>query len=126
MIATESRSSVTQATLTCRPPSAAISTYEALLLHEQRHARWWNHICATNTIRYTAQFTTLRRGSSRALEEAEGSVSRAAKMLGLEHQSLIHLLNTRHRQFAGKRTPATKRHRSIIKKSDKVSRRLRG
>jgi Bacterial regulatory protein, Fis family len=54
-----------------------------------------------------------------ALDEAEGSVSRAAKMLGLEHQSLIHLLNTRHRRLAGKRTPAKKRLKSIIRKSDK-------
>ena len=55
----------------------------------------------------------------RALEEAEGSVSRAAKLLGMKHQSLIHLLRTRHQQFADKRTPATKRKRSIIKKTDK-------
>jgi hypothetical protein len=46
-------------------------------------------------------------------------VSRAAQLLGLKHQSLIHLLNTRHQQFAGKRTPATKRRRSIIRKTDK-------
>lgn len=52
----------------------------------------------------------------RALEEAEGSVSRAAKLLGLEHQSLIYLLNTRHKRLAGKRTPAKKRKQSIIKK----------
>jgi tetratricopeptide (TPR) repeat protein len=55
----------------------------------------------------------------RALEEAEGSVSRAAKLLGLKHQSLIHMLRTRHKQFADKRTPATKRKRSIIKNTDK-------
>lgn len=52
----------------------------------------------------------------RALDEAEGSVSRAAKLLGLEHQSLIHLLSGRHKQLAGKRTPVKKRFRSIIKK----------
>ena len=52
----------------------------------------------------------------RALEESGGSVSRAAKLLGMEHQSLIHLLNTRHRQLANKRTPAKKRFRSIIRK----------
>ncbi len=53
---------------------------------------------------------------ARALEEAEGSVSRAAKLLGLDHQSLIHILNTRHKRLAGKRTPAKKRLKSIIKK----------
>lgn len=54
----------------------------------------------------------------RALEEAEGSVSRAAKLIGLEHQSLIYLLNTRHKRIAGKRTPAKKRKQSIIRKPD--------
>ncbi|MDQ5828099.1 MAG: hypothetical protein M3441_28625, partial [Chloroflexota bacterium] len=57
----------------------------------------------------------------RALEEAEGSVSRAAKLLGMKHQSLIHLLKTRHKQFLDKRTPAAKRRRSIIRKTDKIS-----
>ncbi|MCA1616799.1 MAG: tetratricopeptide repeat protein [Acidobacteria bacterium] len=55
----------------------------------------------------------------RALEDSEGSVSRAAKLLGLEHQSLIYLLNTRHKRLAGKRTPAKKRLKSIIRKPDK-------
>jgi tetratricopeptide (TPR) repeat protein len=53
---------------------------------------------------------------TRALEDAEGSVSRAAKLLGLDHQSLIHILNTRHKRLAGKRTPAKKRLKSIIKR----------
>ena len=52
----------------------------------------------------------------RALEEAEGSVTRAAKMLGLKYQTLIFLLNTRHKQLAGKRTPAKRRPKSIIRK----------
>ncbi|MCA1615773.1 MAG: hypothetical protein LC800_17065, partial [Acidobacteria bacterium] len=52
----------------------------------------------------------------RALEDGEGSVSRAAKLLGLDHQSLIHILNTRHKRLAGKRTPVKKRLKSIIKK----------
>jgi hypothetical protein len=29
-------------------------------------------------------------------------MSRAVKLLGLEHQSLIHILNTRHKRLAGK------------------------
>jgi transcriptional regulator with PAS, ATPase and Fis domain len=50
-----------------------------------------------------------------ALEEAGGSVTRAAKLLGLKHQSLITMLNTRHRQLLTKRKPPEKRLRSIIK-----------
>lgn len=49
-----------------------------------------------------------------ALEEAGGSVTRAAKLLGLSHQSLIAMLNARHRGLLKKRTP--RRRRSIIKK----------
>lgn len=51
-----------------------------------------------------------------ALEESGGSVTRAAKLLGLSHQSLGHLLNTRHKQLLDKRTPTKRRLRSIIKK----------
>jgi tetratricopeptide (TPR) repeat protein len=53
-----------------------------------------------------------------ALGESGGSVSRAAKLLGMEHQSLIYLLNTRHRGLAAKRTPPKKRLKSIIRKDD--------
>jgi tetratricopeptide (TPR) repeat protein len=52
----------------------------------------------------------------RALEEAEGSVTRAAKLLGVRHQTLSTIIKTRHKRLAGKRTPAEKRLRSIIKK----------
>jgi hypothetical protein len=52
-----------------------------------------------------------------ALEAAGGSVTRAAKLLGLHHQSFIAMLNTRHRNLLPKRSPAEKRLRSIIKAS---------
>ena len=68
---------------------------------------------------HSAVYDLEARFIERALEEAEGSVSRAAKLLGMKHQSLIHLLNTRHKRFADKRTPATKRRRSIITKTGK-------
>ncbi len=52
-----------------------------------------------------------------ALEAAGGSVTRAARLLGLRHQSFIAMLNTRHRKLLPKRSPAEKRLRSIIKAS---------
>lgn len=52
-----------------------------------------------------------------ALEASGGSVTRAARMLGLRHQSFIAMLNTRHRKLLPKRSPAEKRMRSIIKES---------
>ena len=51
-----------------------------------------------------------------ALDEAGGSVTRAAKTLGLRHQTFISMLNTRHRGLLEKRTPPEKRLRSIIKR----------
>jgi tetratricopeptide (TPR) repeat protein len=52
----------------------------------------------------------------RALEDARGSVSRAARRLGIEHQKLIYLMKTRHTELMSARTPVIKRRRSIIKK----------
>ena len=51
----------------------------------------------------------------RALELEGGSVSRAARRLGLKHQSLSHMLRARHNKLMNKRTPPEKRLRSIIK-----------
>jgi tetratricopeptide (TPR) repeat protein len=50
-----------------------------------------------------------------ALEEAGGSVVRAAKLLGLKHQTFASMLQARHQRLLGKRTPRAKRLRSIIK-----------
>ncbi|HWS54729.1 MAG TPA: helix-turn-helix domain-containing protein [Pyrinomonadaceae bacterium] len=50
-----------------------------------------------------------------ALEETGGIVTRAAKLLGMRHQSFISMLNARHKQLLGKRTPPEKHPRSIIK-----------
>lgn len=50
-----------------------------------------------------------------ALEAAGGSVTRAAKLLGMHHQTLTSMLQTRHRRLQSKRTPPEKRLKSIIK-----------
>lgn len=50
-----------------------------------------------------------------ALDEAGGSVTKAARLLGLTHQTLISILNTRHKGLAGKRKAPQKRLKSIIK-----------
>lgn len=51
-----------------------------------------------------------------ALEETGGSVVRAARLLGMKHQTLTSMLKSRHQKLLVKRTPAEKRLRSIIKK----------
>jgi tetratricopeptide (TPR) repeat protein len=53
---------------------------------------------------------------ARALVESGGSVTRAAKLLGIRHQTFLSMLNLRHRGLLAKRRPAEKRLRSIIKK----------
>ncbi len=52
----------------------------------------------------------------KALEEAGGSVTKAARLLGIRHQSLLAMLNARHQKLLEKRKPQEKRKRSIIKK----------
>lgn len=51
-----------------------------------------------------------------ALAESGGSVTGAAKLLGLKHQTLISMLKKRHKALQVKRTPPEKRLKSIIKK----------
>ena len=51
-----------------------------------------------------------------ALAEAGGSVTGAAKLLGLKHQTLISMLKKRHKGLQVKRTPPERRLKSIIKK----------
>lgn len=53
-----------------------------------------------------------------ALEDAEGSVTRAAEMLGMKYQTLANLLKQRHKRLQKKRTPAKKRKQSIIKEPE--------
>jgi hypothetical protein len=50
-----------------------------------------------------------------ALAEAGGSVVRAARLLGLNHQTFTSMLQGRHRKLLSKRTPRERRLRSIIK-----------
>ena len=51
-----------------------------------------------------------------ALDEAGGSITKAARTLGLAHQTLDTMLKTRHKSLEGKRKPAQRRLKSIIKK----------
>jgi CheY-like chemotaxis protein len=60
-----------------------------------------------------------------ALELEHGSVSHAAKRLGIKHQSLSSILNRRHKSLLDKRTPFLPRRRSIIPDPDKPARRAR-
>jgi tetratricopeptide (TPR) repeat protein len=50
-----------------------------------------------------------------ALKEGGGSVTEAARKLGIRHQTLAARLKTRHKALADKRTPVKNRKQSIIK-----------
>jgi tetratricopeptide (TPR) repeat protein len=52
-----------------------------------------------------------------ALEAEQGSISRAAKRLGVSHQALSHTLTTRHRKLLSMRKPPKPRRRSIIRRN---------
>ena len=52
----------------------------------------------------------------KALEVAEGSVTRAARQLGLTHQGLCYIINHRHQKLLGARSPIRVRRKSLIKK----------
>lgn len=51
----------------------------------------------------------------RALETSGGSVTRAARLLGITHQGLAFILNGRHKSLLSIRTPVKPRRRSIIR-----------
>ena len=51
-----------------------------------------------------------------ALLRSEGSVTQAARLLGVSHQRLIYLIKTRHKELRSVRTPALRRHKSVIKR----------
>ncbi|MEP6742006.1 MAG: helix-turn-helix domain-containing protein [bacterium] len=52
---------------------------------------------------------------SRALAASDGSVTRAARMLGITHQGLAFILNGRHKDLLSARKPVKRRRRSIIR-----------
>jgi CheY-like chemotaxis protein/Flp pilus assembly protein TadD len=54
----------------------------------------------------------------RALRDADSSVTRAARLLGFKHhQSLIYLINSRHKELLKTRSPVRKRRRALISKT---------
>ncbi len=51
----------------------------------------------------------------RALEESDGQITRAARLLGVTHQCLAYILQGRHKELLPARTPVQRRRRSIIR-----------
>ena len=75
---------------------------------------WANFSLVEEVRAYEAKYIEL------ALREAQGSVSRAARLLGFKHHaSFVNLLKTRHRKLFHLRTPPVRRRRSITRRSPK-------
>jgi DNA-binding NtrC family response regulator len=51
----------------------------------------------------------------KALQQTGGSVTRAARLLGVTHQGLAFILNGRHSDLLAIRTPVKRRRKSIIR-----------
>ncbi len=61
----------------------------------------------------------------RALRDAGGSVTRAARLLGFKHhQSLISLINSRHKELLKTRSAVRQRRRHLFSKSRKIKRKI--
>jgi tetratricopeptide (TPR) repeat protein len=73
--------------------------------------RWDGFSLKSEVMRYEAEVI------SRALRDADGVVSRAAKLLGFKHhQTFVALLNNRHRELLGERRPVIPRRRSYVRR----------
>jgi tetratricopeptide (TPR) repeat protein len=101
ILAAENRNAVaTKAEVIHDPHQAPASTSESLSL---------NCSLEEEVLRY--EETLIRR----ALESSGGSVTRAARLLGITHQGLAFILNGRHKSLLSVRKPVKPRRRSIIR-----------
>jgi tetratricopeptide (TPR) repeat protein len=73
--------------------------------------RWVGFSLKAEVMRYEAEMI------KRALRDADGVVSRAAKLLGFKHhQTFVALLNNRHKGLLGERRPVVPRRRSVFQR----------
>ncbi|HEX8499139.1 MAG TPA: helix-turn-helix domain-containing protein [Pyrinomonadaceae bacterium] len=81
--------------------------------HGSVDERWAGFSLKKEVLRYESELI------SRALREADGVVSRAAKLLGFRHhQTFVALLNNRHKGLLHARTPIVPRRRSLLRTRD--------
>lgn len=78
--------------------------------------RWEGFSLKSEVMRYEAELI------SRALRDADGVVSRAAKLLGFKHhQTFVALLNNRHKGLLGERRPVVPRRRSYARRPRRMA-----
>src|SRR5437660_545856 len=84
--------------LTAHPVSAVAAGTSTTILFEEEVKQ-----CESNLIK-------------QALDQANGSVTRAARILGLTHQGLCYIINHRHKNLLASRAPIRVRRKSVIRK----------
>jgi DNA-binding NtrC family response regulator len=72
-------------------------------------AKWTGRSLEEEVLRYEGELI------HQALESVGGSVTRAARMLGITHQGLAFILNGRHKSLLSVRTPVRRRRKSIFR-----------
>jgi hypothetical protein len=83
--------------------------------------RWEGFSLKSEVMRYEAELI------SRALRDADGVVSRAAKLLGFKHhQTFVALLNNRHKGLLGERRPVVPRRRTYVRRPRRAAARHAG
>jgi DNA-binding NtrC family response regulator len=112
--ARELRNIIERAVITAKGEPVREETLKLLLLrstHKGSVSSPWAEFSLMEEVRrYEEQFI------ERALKESRGRVTHAARLLGLKHQNLIAIIESRHRRLLQLRTPAQPRRRSIIKR----------
>lgn len=103
--------SLSDSTVEPRPFSSAQTSKFAIQVDENSEASTGAPIgpLETEVLRYERQLI------QRALESVGGSVTRAARKLGITHQGLAFILNGRHQSLLAARTPIRHRRKSIFR-----------
>lgn len=99
-----------------------LETIDRLELQEsaRREERAWEGFSLKQHVKQSE-----RTVIERALRDAGGSVTKAAHLLGFKHhQSLVSLLNTRHRELLPQRTTVRKRRRHLFSSPKKTKKRV--
>jgi DNA-binding NtrC family response regulator/Flp pilus assembly protein TadD len=111
----ELRSLIERTVLTA-PEGAEITRQAVEILGARKTSKaaladaWAGCSLEEEVLRYEASLIRL------ALEQARGSVTRAARLLGITHQRLSSMLQGRHKDLLSAKKPAQRRKRSIITK----------
>jgi CheY-like chemotaxis protein/tetratricopeptide (TPR) repeat protein len=98
-----------------------LDAWEQLTRRDQRsNEHTWDGFSFKDHVRDAEQAVI-----ERALRDAGGSVTRAARLLGFRHhQSLIHLINSRHKELLKTRSPVRKRRHHLFSPPKKTKKKV--